>query len=429
MKLLNIEVTSRGTVFDARYDIFRQNGAEVYHLTMAHQASVYPHFAGVKYLPTQTLDTVVEVARQWHQEIGFDAVITTDEASVLSAAAIADDLLLPGVSLDAAAKSRNKYYMRQAHHAHRAPSPEFELCYSLESGLKAAETIGYPVIIKPTLGGNAEHVYLIRDEQTLKDRFPVASAANQAYSYCVHEAISEALGPNTMLVEGYLSGSEHCIEAWVFEGKAHIGSIADRLSVELDVFDNDLYRTPTALAINQIDLLAAALQAGVEAQGITHGVVHAELRFHQGLPYIVEIAARVGGGSLSKMAQLSYDYCPITTAYLVATNQLPTRATLPPTGKVAVGLTMLSRQGRIKDIRVPDLVTNHPQVFNLAILAKPGDVHRRPPEGNDMFGYIGVTGQSQQEAIELASRLFEEIRIDFYTDSAYEDAHFVKESS
>ena len=60
MKLLNIEVTSRGAVFDTRYDIFRQNGAETYHLTMAHQASVYPHFLGVKHLPSQTLDAVVE---------------------------------------------------------------------------------------------------------------------------------------------------------------------------------------------------------------------------------------------------------------------------------------------------------------------------------------------------------------------------------
>lgn len=428
MKLLNIEVTSRGTVFDTRYDIFRENGAEIYHLTMAHQASEYPHFSGVKHLPSQTLDAVVEVALQWHEEVAFDAVLTTDEASVLSAAAVADTISLPGISLDAAAKSRNKYYMREAHNTNGAPCPDFELCYSLEAAVKAAQAIGYPVIIKPTLGGNAEHVYLIRDEQTLKYRFPVANEANQKYSYCVHEASTEALGPNAMLVEGFLSGSEHCIEAWVFKGKAHIGSIGDRLSVELDIFDNDLYRTPSALTNSQVDLLSAALQAGVEAQGITHGVVHAEFRFHKGLPYIVEIAARVGGGSLSKMAQLSYGYCPITTAYLIATNQPPVHATLAPTGKVAVGLTMLSQQGRIKDIRVPDLVTNHPQVFNLAILAKPGDLHRRPPEGNDMFGYVGVTGQSQQEAIELAGHLFEEIRIDFYGNSTLEETHFVEES-
>jgi len=51
MKLLNIEVISRGDVFNSRYDIFRRNGAKVYHLTMAHQASTYPYFAGVKYLP------------------------------------------------------------------------------------------------------------------------------------------------------------------------------------------------------------------------------------------------------------------------------------------------------------------------------------------------------------------------------------------
>lgn len=335
----------------------------------------------------------------------------------MSAAAIADDLALPGVSLEAATKSRNKYYMRQAHRAYDAPCPDFELCLSLESALEAAESFGYPVIIKPTLGGNAEHVYLVNDEQALRTRFPIASAANQAYSYCVHEASGEALGPNAMLVEGYLSGSEHCIEAWVYEEKAHIGSIADRLSVELDVFDNDLYRTPTALAKNQIDLLATALQAGVEAQGINHGVVHAEFRFHQGLPYIVEIAARVGGGSLSKMAQLSYNYCPIITAYLMASNQPPMNTALTPTGKVAVGLTMLSRVGVIEGIRIPNFVSDHDQVFNLAILAKRGDVHRRPPEGNDIFGYIGVTGDTQQEAIELASRLFEAIRIDFRPNS------------
>ncbi|PMK67069.1 hypothetical protein BCT93_22775 [Vibrio lentus] len=413
MKLLNIEVTSRGDVFNCRYDIFRHNGAKVYHLTMANQASVYPYFSGVKYLSVQTLDAVVQAAHQWNQEIGFDAVITTDEASVLSAAAIADELSLPGVSLAAATKSRNKFYMRQAHRDHSAPCPSFELCSSLESAVTAAELMGYPVIIKPTLGGNAEHVYLVHDEQALRERFPVASAANQAYSYCVHEASGEVLGPNTMLVEGYLSGSEHCIEAWVYEGKAHIGSIADRLSVELDVFDNDLYRTPTTLAKNQIDLLAEALQAGVEAQGIIHGVVHAEFRFHNDLPYIVEIAARVGGGSLSKMALLSYNYCPITTAYLIAINQPPADSTLTPTGKVAIGLTMLSQPGFIDGIHVPDFVSNHPQVFNLAILAKPEDEHRRPPEGNDIFGYIGVTGDSQKEAIALATQLFKAIRIDF----------------
>ncbi|XBS69142.1 ATP-grasp domain-containing protein [Acerihabitans sp. KWT182] len=322
MKLLNIEVTSRGDVFHSRYDIFRQQGAEIYYLTASRESADYPHFAGKCILPSKSIDTVLSKAKAWHKEIGFNAIITTDEASVISAAVLSEALGLPGIGLQAAKNSRNKYLMRLSHQNGGAPHPPFYLCDDLIQALRAGEKIGYPLIIKPTLGGNAEHVHLIRNDEAMRKQFPLVLQANQNYSYCHHEASGLDLGPNSLLVEGFLAGSEHCIEAWVCDGEAHIGSIADRISAELEVFDNDLYRTPSALSEKDIEKLRQALQAGVSAQGITHGVVHAEFRFHQGKPYILEIAARVGGGSLYKMARLSYDYCPITTAYRVATGQL-----------------------------------------------------------------------------------------------------------
>lgn len=412
MKLLNIEVNSRGEVFFGRYDIFRENGAEIYHLTSKNNPSTYPMFAEVRYFSEQTLEEVIKAAKLWHKQIVFDAVITTDEASVISTAAISQELELPGLSVEAAQKSRNKFYMRLAHQKYLAPHPHFQCCDTLDQAVSAASLIGYPVILKPTLGGNAEHTYLIHDEKKLRDIFPKAWEANQRYSYCQHDAQTILLGPNSMLIEEFLSGSEHCVEAWVKNGVAHIGSIADRISIELDTFDNDLYRTPSLLSSSKIALLQEALQAGVTAQGITHGVVHAEFRFHHDKPYIVEIAARVGGGSLYKMAQLSYGYCPIKTAYCVATNTYVQEKPLSKTGKVAVGLTMLCQQGIIKRIHIPEFVKSHPNVFNLGILVKEGDFHRRPPEGNDIFGYLGVVGDSQEQAIELAESLFASITIE-----------------
>lgn len=357
------------------------------------------------------MHAVLQAARQWHEEIHFNAIITTDEASVISVGAVAQELGLPGVDIVGAQKSRNKYYMRIAHQEGKANYPAFKLCNSLDEALLAANEIKYPVIIKPTLGGNAEHVYLVNNENELRDRFPIAFKANLATSYCKHEAQTELLGPNSLLVEEFLNGSEHCVEAWIMDGHVAIGSIADRISIDSVTFDHDLYKTPTSLSDTQICSLYEALEKGVTAQKISHGVVHAEFRFHNGRPYIVEIAARVGGGSLYKMARISYGYCPITAAYMVANNLKPTCTVLKPTGEVAVGLTMLCAQGIVEDIEVPDEVKNHPGVFNLGILLKKGDINRRPPFGNDMLGYIGTTGKSVDAAVHLSETLFRKIAI------------------
>ncbi|GLR10920.1 carboxylate--amine ligase [Mixta theicola] len=420
MKLLNIEVTTRGEVFHSRYEIFRENGADIYYLTSSPKIAPCPHFYGLRTIADQSIETVITAAQAWHAEIGFDAIITTDEASVIATAAVGEALSLPGLTLTSARKSRNKYDMRLAHQQHNAPHPPFQLCDNVEQALQTAETIGYPVIVKPTLGGNAEHVYLIRDAVSLRQRFSQVREANRNYSYCQHEAQGIDLGPNSMLVEGYLSGSEHCVEAWVRDGKAHIGAVADRIAAELEIFDNDLYRTPTTLNPAQMASLQQALQAGVEAQGITHGVVHAEFRFHHGRPFILEIAARIGGGSLYKMARLSYGYCPVTAALRIAAGQPLDEMPMTATGRVAVGLTMLCEPGKIKSIHIPEQVAHHPDLFNLGLLQKAGDLNRRPPEGNDIFGYIGVTGSTQDEAINLASRLFSAIAIEFETETAAE---------
>ncbi|MGB8667759.1 MAG: ATP-grasp domain-containing protein [Serratia inhibens] len=413
MKLLNIEVTSRGDVFHSRYDIFRQQGADVYYLTTSNDAAPYAGFAGKRVAASQTMEAILSEARAWHQQEQFDAIITTDEASVVATAVVAQALGLPATSVEAAKNSRNKYLMRLAHQQGDAPHPPFHLCRSPEQALQAAKTIGYPVIIKPTLGGNAEHVYLIRNEEAMRQQFPIVWEANRHYSYGQHEADGVDLGPNALLVEGFLAGSEHCVEAWVRDGVICAGSIADRISAELEVFDNDLYRTPSMLSAGDLEKLQHALEAGVRAQGIAYGVIHAEFRFHQGEAYILEIAARVGGGSLYKMARLSYDYCPVTTACRVATQQTLEAKSLEKTGRVAVGLTMLCQQGKISHISVPETVKTHPAVFNLGILAREGDFHYRPPAGNDIFGYIGVTGASQEAAISLASDLFAQIDIRF----------------
>lgn len=411
MKLLNIEVVSRGAVFFPRYALFEERGFAIYHLTMKNRLPDYP-FTALRHPPEQTLQAFLETAKAWHAEERFDAVITTDEASVIATGAITEALGLRGLDLRGAQRSRNKYYMRNAHAEGGAPHPEFRLCRTLEDAILSGEEIGYPVIVKPTLGGDAEHVYRVDDSEQMRIRFPLAKAGNDAHSHRLLEADGKEIGPHGLLVERFLAGPEHCVEAWVMNGEVHLGSIADRISLELDTFDNDLYKTPTSLSDEQVADLHQAIRHGVEAQGIRHGVVHAELRFDRGKPYLLEIAARPGGGSLFKMARISYGYCPITAAIDVAAGRRPEKSGLHPTGRIAVGLTMLSDGGLLTALEVPKEVSDHPSVFNFAILPKVGDVIRRPPHGNDIFGFIGTEGATLEEATGIADMLFRKLTVE-----------------
>ncbi len=140
-------------------------------------------------------------------------------------------------------------------------------------------------------------------------------------------------------------------------------------------------------------------------------MVHAEFRFHQGKPYILEIAPRIGGGSLFRMAQISYQYRPLESTYQIAFGRQPIFAELKRTGKTAIGLSMICPSGKIAALEVPPEVINHPDMFNLKFLKRIQDQIKRPPDGNDVLGYIGVQGDSLEAAVSLAQELYQKIHL------------------
>lgn len=50
-------------------------------------------------------------------------------------------------------------------------------------------------------------------------------------------------------------------------------------------------------------------------------------------------------------------------------------------------------------------------VYYLAIFAKPGDVIRRPPEGNSIYGGLGARGSSFDEAMQTATDMAGKIEV------------------
>ncbi|MFH0518987.1 ATP-grasp domain-containing protein [Streptomyces sp. M41] len=410
MKLLAVEALQNAHYYLSRYQQVEEFGADLYVLNGLGEEDYWAE-GRYRVAGSQQIDAIVAAARAWHEQERFEGVLTFSEAGVVTVAAVAEALGLPGIGVEAARTSRNKYLMRQAHEKGGAPIPRFRFVPELSDALAAAEEFGYPVILKPTLGAASNFVFRIENPDDMAQRFPQALAGIEDMSWYRMEAQGIDLGPQGLLVESFLDGREFLCEAVAWDGEVYLGSIVDRVTVEGDTFDDDVHAAPTSLAPDQVEALHQAVRAGVRAQGVTHGTLHAEVRFHEGAPHILEIAIRPGGGGLDHIARLTAGHCPIRTLMDTSRGARPKLGPYTPTGVHIAGMALLCDAGRIEEVVVPGELTTSDKVFFFKITARPGDVIRRPPEGNSILGFLGVTGTSFEDAMSTATDLARSIDV------------------
>lgn len=401
MKLLALEARQNAGYYKSRYQQIEEFGGTLFVLNGLGEEGYWPaeryRIAGSKHI-----DDIIATAREWHAVEAFDGVLTFSESGVLTVAAVAEALGLPGVGLEAARISRNKLLMRQAQERGGAPVPQYRLVPDVTAALAAADEFGYPIILKPTLGAASNFVFKVDSADELRTVFPQAVAGMAGMSWFQMEADGIDLGPYGLLVESFLDGREMQIEAVVWDDEVYLGSIVDRITIEGNTFDDDAHQAPTTLDAGQLATVHEVVTTAARAQGLRRSVMHAEVRFHQGKPHMLEIAVRPGGGGLDYFARLSTGYCPIRGTMAVASGVKPDIRHYHPTGVHLAGTCLIGGPGRIEQISVPQSVADDDRVFFLKITAKPGDIVRRPPDGNNILGFLCTSGATFDEAIGTA---------------------------
>jgi hypothetical protein len=418
MRLLALEARQNATYYQSRYRQIEFRGAELYVLNGEGTDDFWPaeryRIAG-----SAEIGDLIAAAKAWHAELDFDGVLTFSESAVVAVAAVAEALGLPGVGVEAARTSRNKLLMRQAHERGGAAHPRFRFVEDVEDAVAAGHELGWPVILKPTLGAASNFVFRVDDEAQMRRRHADAVAGIAGMSWVLMEADGLDLGPNGLLVESFLDGHEHLIEAVAWDGEVFLGSIVDRVTVEGATFDDDVHHAPTRLDPAQVAAVHELVTAAARGQGLHRAVLHAEVRFHAGVPHILEIAVRPGGGGLDYMARISAGHCPILALMEVSRGVPPavTGRTAPgfaPTDLHTAAMCLVSPPGRLAALEVPDDVRGSDRLFLLKLTAKPGDLIRRPPDGNTILGFLGAIGASFDDAMgvatELAARIEVEVR-------------------
>ncbi len=410
MKLLALEAVQNANYYLSRYRQVEEYGAQLYVLNGLGEPEYWPgrryRIAGSKHL-----DDLIAAAKAWHAEEEFDGVLSFSESAVVAVAAVAEALGLPGVGVEAARTSRNKLLMRQAHERHGVPRPAFRLVPDVEAALAAAEEFGYPVILKPTLGAASNFVFRLDNADDVRLRFPQALEGIGRMSWYTMEPEGVDVGPHGLLIESFLDGPEFLTESLIWDGEVYVGSIVDRVTIEGATFDDDVHHAPTSLDPRQVAAAHRVIAAAAKAQGLKRSVLHAEVRFHRGEPHLLEIAVRPGGGGLDYFARISAGYCPIKALMDVSRGVRPQVGHYRPTGVHTAGTCLISEPGRIERITVPESVSGSDRIFFLKVTAKPGDVIRRPPHGNNILGFLCTTGSSRDDALNTAHELAGQIDV------------------
>ncbi|HYA08523.1 MAG TPA: hypothetical protein VEG24_02975, partial [Gaiellaceae bacterium] len=116
-------------------------------------------------------------AIEFAERIRPDGVLTiTSDRAVVAVAAVAEALGLPGIGTRIAHVMTHKIAMRRRLAEAGVPQPRFAAARDLRTALAAAETVGFPAVLKPADSGGQRGLFLIRSLDDLDADVVVVAA-------------------------------------------------------------------------------------------------------------------------------------------------------------------------------------------------------------------------------------------------------------
>lgn len=217
-----------------------------------------------------------------------DGVVAVGDKPTTVAALTATALGLRFHSFDAVLACRNKLLARERFEAAGLLTPEYFWMPLHVEPPEAARSARYPCVVKPVgLSGSRG---VIRADYEAE----FCAAVER-----IRTILEHARGEHGeyLLVESYIPGREFAVEGLVTDGRLHALAIFDKPDpLEGPFFEETLYVTPSRESAEVQAALVEATQAGIRALGLTHGPIHAEMRFNDEGVWLLEIAARPIGG-------------------------------------------------------------------------------------------------------------------------------------
>ncbi|MEP1536570.1 MAG: ATP-grasp domain-containing protein [Paracoccaceae bacterium] len=316
----------------------------------------------------------------------LDGIMTSREEAIVWTAKAAQSLKLPGLSVDAACAARDKSEMRRRLAAGKCNVPAF-LDYRGPQDQDALDALPYPYVVKPKSAFGSAGVTLVSNDQE-RD---VAMSHVAAMSRQQFGRYAPSQSHDGVLLEGFLDGAEYVAECFAVDGKQHVVSLGYKGNPRGPYFEETVYLAPTQLPQAVQDILVEEAAKGMAALGIDNGPGHCEMRLVDGVPYILEIGARVGGsGSCHYVVEESTGFdlfgAQMRLSLGETLSDVPERP--KPIRFASNYIIPLSGSGRLEEVVGLEDVQNHPECQRLLRFIPNGSEIKPYPDFSGFIGFI-----------------------------------------
>ena len=196
-----------------------------------------------------------------------------------------------------------------------------------------------------------------------------------------------------VLVESFVPGPEVAVEGLLHGGRLEVLAVFDKPDpLDGPFFEESIYVTPSRLGRRAEARVVEAVRRAVTAFGLVAGPVHAELRWHAGEAWLLEVAARTIGGECSKLLRFSAGHSLEEVVLAAAVGRdLPSRLA---SGASGVMMLPTPRPGTLRRVEGVLEALDVPGVEEVSIAAGTGTELVPLPEGSAYLGYVFARGET-----------------------------------
>jgi biotin carboxylase len=363
------------------------DAARVWLFTSAAPTWEHPYIVGHTVVDPYDAAAMVAAARSLP---AVDGVLCWDELKMLTSAALAGELGLPGGDPGMIERCRDKHLTRTALAAAGVPQPASRAVTSVDDALRAADAIGYPVVVKPRALGASLGVTGVRGPEDVLAAYELARGVTED-GVPYHEA--------GVLVEEWLDGPEISVDCVCVGGRVTPLFAARKISGFPPYFEEVGHWVDGADPLQNDPTLATVLRAAHEALGFTDGCTHTELRLMPDGPKIIEVNCRLGGDLIPYLGLLATGIDPGRAAVEVACGRQPA-VTAERSRVAAVRFLYPDKDATVADV-VVDTEALPASVLTVGVVAAPGQRLVLPPAGHVgcRYAYAVAAGATLVECV------------------------------
>jgi len=347
------------------------------------------------------VERVIDVGRR-HR---VDGVLTVSaDRAVPVVAAVAEALGLPGIGTDVAHAMTHKIAMRRLLADAGVPQPRFAAARDLREALAAAETVGFPAVLKPADSGGQRGLFRLESIDDLEASLHVA-LRESAGGEVVIERFHDALELNgIVLARG---------------GDAVTLTLSDRLRPPGIGFGVGWTHVYPATIYG--DVLAEAERVAAHATralGLRDGIAFPQLLVTDEGVLVIEVAARIPGGQMADLVRHAVGVDLVEIALRQALGEdVPDEIALPRFQQpLAIRFLTASPgplpTGRVVRIGPLEPVLSAPGVVQADTYLQVGETIRPVRLDGDRRGYVIAVADTNLQALELAESAARLLHVD-----------------